>query len=206
MPRTAAPTPTDAAPIADAIQAALSLAQRLDAALPQTQCTRCGYPDCAAYARAMADGGAGINRCPPGGAEGIARLADITGWPALPLDPDCGVEGPIRRAVIDEAWCIGCTLCIKACPVDCIIGASKWMHTVIDNQCTGCGLCIPACPVDCIALVTADPDRSGWAAWSAEEAALAKTRYTERGHRLARAAAEEDARLARLAPPAVHGG
>ncbi len=160
-----------------------ALALRLNAALPQTQCTRCGYPDCRAYAEAIAEGATAINRCPPGGAEGIARLTAITGQPALPLDPECGAEGPLRRAVIDEAWCIGCTLCIKACPVDCIVGASKWMHTVIAEQCTGCELCIPACPVDCIALVAVDEQRIGWAAWSADEADAARLRYAQRNAR-----------------------
>ena len=160
-----------------------ALALRLDAALPQTQCTRCGYPDCRAYAQAIAEGDAPINRCPPGGAEGIARLALIVGQVALPLDPECGAEGPLRRAVIDEAWCIGCTLCIKACPVDCIVGASKWMHTVIEDQCTGCELCIPACPVDCIALVAVDKQRTGWAAWGTDEADAARGRYSARNAR-----------------------
>ena len=160
-----------------------ALALRLDAALPQTQCTRCGYPDCRAYAQAMAEGEAAINRCPPGGAEGIARLALIVGQAELPLDPECGAEGPLRRAVIDEAWCIGCTLCIKACPVDCIVGASKWMHTVIEDQCTGCELCIPACPVDCIALVAVDKQRTGWAAWGTDEADAARSRYSARNAR-----------------------
>ncbi len=129
------------------------LAQALDAALPQTQCTRCGYADCRAYAEAMAGGAADINRCPPGGAQGIVRLAALTGRPATPLDAACGQEGPRALAVIDEGWCIGCTLCIKACPVDCIVGAAKQMHTVIDDLCTGCELCVPVCPVDCIAMV-----------------------------------------------------
>ena len=130
-----------------------ALARRLLDALPQTQCTRCGYPDCAAYAQAIAAGDAAINQCPPGGAEGIRRLSRLTGLPALPLNPEHGAEGPRSVAWIDEAWCIGCTLCIKACPVDCIVGGNKRMHTVIESQCTGCELCIPACPVDCIALV-----------------------------------------------------
>ena len=124
-------------PIAISLSHPTPLAQRLNDALPQTQCTRCGYPDCQAYAQAMADGSAAINRCPPGGAEGIARLAALTGQALLPLDAERGLEGPRLLAVIDEAWCIGCTLCIKACPVDCIVGASKVMHTVIDAQCTG---------------------------------------------------------------------
>jgi electron transport complex protein RnfB len=171
-------------------------AELLNDALPQTQCTRCGYPDCRAYAQAMARGEAGINRCPPGGAEGVARLAALTGLPPLPLDPACGQEGPRLLAVIDEAWCIGCTLCIKACPADCIVGASKQMHTVIDAQCTGCELCVPACPVDCISLVPVTPGRSGWQAWGAEQAQQARQRYEARSQRLARERRENDERLA----------
>jgi electron transport complex protein RnfB len=175
--------------------AAPPLADRLDAALPQTQCTRCGYPDCRAYAQAMAAGAAAINRCPPGGAEGIARLAVLTGRPVLPLDPERGREGPRALAVIDEAWCIGCTLCIKACPVDCIVGASKLMHTVIDAQCTGCELCVPACPVDCIAMVPVTPGRSGWQAWSAGQAEEARQRYAFRKMRVERDLRENEERL-----------
>ena len=104
-----------------------------------------------------------INQCPPGGAEGIARLAALTGQPALPLNPDHGAEGPRSVAVIDEAWCIGCTLCIKACPTDAILGSNKLMHTVIEPHCTGCELCIPVCPVDCIALENVTGARTGWA-------------------------------------------
>lgn len=148
---------------------------RLDAALPQTQCTRCGYPDCRSYAEAIVRDGAAINRCPPGGAEGVQRLAALSGRPVLPLDPACGEEGPLRLARIDEAWCIGCTLCIAACPVDCIIGASKQMHTVIAADCTGCALCLPACPVDCITLdPPADAASTGWAAWSPARAEAAR--------------------------------
>ncbi|MDE2394917.1 MAG: electron transport complex subunit RsxB [Burkholderiales bacterium] len=172
------------------------LADLIEAALPQTQCTRCGYPDCRAYAEAIAAGEAGINRCPPGGAEGIARLAKISGRPVEPLDTGRGHEVPRALAVIDEDWCIGCTLCIKACPVDCIVGASKVMHTVIDAQCTGCELCVPACPVDCIAMLPVTGERSGWSAWSAEQADEARQRYAwhrERGEREAR---ENDERLA----------
>jgi electron transport complex protein RnfB len=164
--------------------------------LPQTQCTRCGYPDCRGYAQAMAAGVADINRCPPGGAEGIVRLAAITGRRALPLDPERGREGPRALAVIDEAWCIGCTLCIKACPVDCIVGASKLMHTVIEPLCTGCELCVPVCPVDCIAMVPVTGDRTGWAAWSAEEAEQARARYAFHHLRVAREQRENDERLA----------
>ena len=127
--------------------------ERIDAALPQTQCQRCGYPACRPYAEAIARGEAAINRCPPGGAEGVRLLARITGQPVVPLDPECGVEASPRIAVIDEDTCIGCTKCIQACPVDAIVGASKLMHTVIADLCTGCELCLPPCPVDCIAMV-----------------------------------------------------
>lgn len=153
------------------------LAERLNAALPQTQCTRCGYPDCAAYAQAMASGEAAINQCPPGGAEGVRRLAAITGRPALPLNPANGTEGPRAMAVIDENWCIGCTLCLKACPTDAIMGSNKMMHTVIEPWCTGCELCIPVCPVDCISLENVTGARSGWDAWSLQQAGVAKARY-----------------------------
>ncbi len=165
-------------------------------ALPQTQCTRCGYPDCRSYAEAMADGSAEIDRCPPGGAEGIARLATLTGHAVRPLDPERGSEGPRALAVIDEAWCIGCTLCIKACPVDCIVGASKLMHTVIDAQCTGCELCVPVCPVDCIAMVPVTGARTGWQAWSAAQADEARERYAFHRFRVERERRENDERLA----------
>lgn len=152
--------------------------ERIDAALPQTQCRRCGYPDCRGYAEALADGAAELNRCPPGGAEGVQRLAALTGRPARALDPDCGTEGPLQRVRIDEAWCIGCTLCIGACPVDCIVGASKQMHTVIEADCTGCALCLPVCPVDCIQLIPSPADApGGWAAWSADQADAARQAY-----------------------------
>jgi len=182
--------------VSPADSAANDLATRLHDALPQTQCTRCGYPDCRAYAQAVAAGEAGINQCPPGGAEGIRRLAAITGLPAAPLNPANGSEGPLRLALIDEDWCIGCTLCMKACPVDCIVGAPKVMHTVIGEQCTGCELCVPACPVDCIAMVDATGARTGWAAWSATQAAQARQRYAWHRERLRRDQIENDERLA----------
>ncbi len=172
------------------------LADRINEALPQTQCTRCSFPDCRSYAQAMAQGQAAINQCPPGGAEGIARLARLTGQPVAPLNPEHGSEGPRRLAVIDENWCIGCTLCIKACPVDCIIGASKLMHTVINDQCTGCELCIPACPVDCISLLEATPGASGWEAWSPQQAQASRARYEFRAARLDRDRREHNERLA----------
>lgn len=172
-----------------------ALAARVHAALPQTQCTRCGYPDCAAYADAVAADEARINQCPPGGEEGVARLAAITGQPALPLNPENGYEGPLTVAVIDEDWCIGCTLCIKACPTDAILGTNKHMHTVIEAYCTGCELCIPVCPVDCIALDNASGERTGWAAWTEAQAAQALGRYEWRKVRLAREAAEHEERL-----------
>ena len=174
-------------------------AARIDAALPQTQCTRCGYPDCRRYAQAIAAGEAAINRCPPGGAEGIAALAQITGRPALPLDADCGHEVPRALAVIDEAWCIGCTLCLDACPVDCIIGAAKAMHTVIDAMCTGCELCLPVCPVDCIAMLPVTGARTGWQAWSPAQADEARARYAFHNFRIERSAQEDAERLAALA-------
>jgi electron transport complex protein RnfB len=171
------------------------LAARLHAALPQTQCTRCGYPDCAGYAQALADGAAQINQCPPGGSEGIARLAAITGHPLLPLNPVNGVEGPRTVAVIDEAWCIGCTLCLDACPTDAILGSNKLMHTVIEHYCTGCELCVPVCPVDCIGMEIVTGERTGWKAWSAAQAALALERYQFRQERLEREEKEQRDRL-----------
>lgn len=171
--------------------AAHALAARIDAALPQTQCTRCGYPDCAAYAQAIAFEAAPINQCPPGGAEGVARLAAITGQPMLPLSAEHGLETPRALAIIDENWCIGCTLCIKACPTDAIVGANKRMHTVIEPHCTGCELCIPVCPVDCIRLETVSGQATGWAAWSPVLADHARGRYAVHKARMAASAPEE---------------
>jgi electron transport complex protein RnfB len=172
-------------------------ADQINALLPQTQCTRCGYPDCASYALAIASGEAGINQCPPGGEEGVRRLAALTGLPPQPLSEAHGLEGPRMLAVIDEAWCIGCTLCVKACPVDAIIGTNKHMHTVIEPDCTGCELCIPVCPVDCIALVPAhaEPAPTGWAAWSVEQAEQARAQHAWHLARTQRAQTEHEARL-----------
>ena len=172
------------------------LADALNAALPQTQCTRCGYPDCRSYAKAIAQGEAPINQCPPGGAEGIARLARITGQAVLPLNPVHGVEGPRQLAIIDEAWCIGCTLCLKACPVDSIIGGSKAMHTVMEDLCTGCELCIPVCPVDCISLVNVTEQRTGWAAWGETQALTSQHRHAFHQFRFERSEQERNAQLA----------
>ena len=165
-----------------------ALARRVDAVLPQTQCTRCGFPDCAGYAQAIAAGSAGIDRCPPGGAEGVARLAAVTGHAPVPLNPAFGVEAPRRLAVVDEAWCIGCTLCIQACPTDAIVGAPKAMHSVIAVRCTGCELCVPVCPVDCIELENASGAQTGWNAWSAPQAGQARMHYRDRTARLQHAA------------------
>ena len=187
-------------------------AARLHAALPQTQCTRCGYPDCAGYAEAIAGGEAEINRCPPGGAQGIVRLAQIAARTPVALAPEVGVEGPRMLAVIDENWCIGCTLCLDACPTDAIVGGNKRMHTVIERYCTGCELCVPVCPVDCISLENASGERTGWQAWSQPQADLALARYEARKARKQQEVAEQAQRLeqkarAKLAdlPAQTHG-
>lgn len=157
------------------------LANRINDALPQTQCTQCGYSGCAPYARAIAFDHVNINQCPPGGATGIALLASIAGHPIAPLNPDNGFEMPRHEAKIIEADCIGCTKCIQACPVDAIIGTSKHMHTVLTDLCTGCGLCIPPCPVDCIEMPLAN--ESGW---SHKQAQQARQQFDFRNMRLQR--------------------
>lgn len=155
-----------------------TLAGRIDALLPQTQCTKCGYDGCRPYAEAIAGGEADINRCPPGGDDGVQALARLLGRPAPDLDRSRGEPGPLAVAVVDETHCIGCTLCIDACPVDAIVGAAKRMHTVLDALCTGCDLCVPRCPVDCIAMVPAGR------AWTADDAAGARARHEQRARRL----------------------
>ena len=135
---------------------------RIDAILPQTQCGQCNYPGCRPYAKAIAAGEAPINQCPPGGEAGIRALADLLGVEPLPLNPEFGEEKARTVAVIDEAACIGCTLCIQACPVDAILGAPKLMHTVIEAECTGCDLCLPPCPVDCITMVPRPATTIAW--------------------------------------------
>lgn len=131
------------------------LIERIDAILPQTQCRQCGFSGCRPYAAAIAEGAANINQCPPGDAAGIQKLADLLGVSPVPLNAAHGAPKPMAVALIDEQVCIGCTLCIEACPVDAIVGAAKQMHTVIAAECTGCELCLVPCPVDCISMIPA---------------------------------------------------
>jgi electron transport complex protein RnfB len=171
------------------------LADRIEDVLPQTQCTKCGYAGCRPYAEAIAAGEAEINQCPPGGAEGIARLSSVTGRKVIPLNPVNGLERPRAVAFIDESLCIGCTLCIQACPVDAILGAAKQMHTIIPELCTGCDLCVAPCPVDCIVMYPVT-ETTGWQAWSQADADAARARHDFRKIRLQREREENDARLA----------
>jgi electron transport complex protein RnfB len=180
-----------------------TLADAIDALLPQTQCTKCGYPGCRPYAEAIARGEADIDQCPPGGEAGIRRLAALLSRAPKPLDPAHGREQPRAAALVREEWCIGCTLCIQACPVDAIVGAPKQMHTVLTTACTGCELCLPPCPVDCIEIVPlAELAARGSAAAAAEAAVpvadradLWRARFTARTARLAREQLEREARL-----------
>jgi electron transport complex protein RnfB len=165
------------------------LATRIDALLPQTQCTRCGFDGCRPYAEAIAGERADIDQCPPGGDEVVVKLAALLERAAKPLNPEFGEYAAPTVAVIDEETCIGCTKCIQACPVDAIVGASKLMHTVIASWCTGCELCIPPCPVDCIAMVDTP---------QFPEAGLSRERHEARARRLVRDAAERDAALTAL--------
>ena len=167
-------------------------ADQIDALLPQTQCRKCGFQGCRPYAEAISAGQAEINRCPPGGAVGIEKLARALGVAVKPLDPQCGAEAPRLLAVIDEVACIGCTKCLPPCPVDAIIGTAKHMHTVLTDLCTGCELCIPACPVDCIVMQPAANSE-----WSQQQADASRSRYQARNARLARQEAEKQARLQR---------
>ena len=158
-----------------------SLAARIDATLPQTQCTRCGFDGCAPYADALAAGTTDLNRCPPGGDAVVVALAALTGRAAKSIDPECGTPGPLLLAVIDEAACIGCTLCIEACQVGAIIGAQKRMHAILPSLCSGCELCVAPCPVDCISMVPAPRE------WTADDAGAARIRHRARNARVARA-------------------
>jgi electron transport complex protein RnfB len=174
-----------------AVNDTASLADRIDAVLPQTQCERCGYHGCRPYAEAIAAGAAAINRCPPGGADSVRALAALLGCEPLALDPACGDAHPRLLARIVEAECIGCTKCIQVCPVDAIVGAPKLMHSVIADQCSGCELCVPACPVDCIVLEpmpAAQLDRL--------HADAARGHFRAREARLARDRTEREAQLA----------
>lgn len=170
------------------------LVERLDALLPQTQCTRCGYEACRPYAEAIARGDADINRCPPGGPATIVALASIAGRAPKPLDSACGRHARLAVAIIDESRCIGCTLCIDACPVDAILGAPKRMHAVVPSLCSGCELCLAPCPVDCIRMVDAKRQ------WTTDDASAARARFVARGQRLARS--ERIERRGVVAPPA----
>jgi len=168
----------------------MTLADKIDALLPQTQCTRCGYDGCRPYSEAIARDEAAINQCPPGGAATISALADLLHRPRLPLNPDNGVEGPALVAVIDESRCIGCVKCLQPCPVDAIIGSRKQTHTVIAALCTGCELCIAPCPVDCITMAPRSED-------SREPTAeMNRARYYAHTERLVRRTKEQAALLA----------
>ena len=138
------------------------MVEKIDSILPQTQCGQCGYPGCKPYATAIANGEADINQCPPGGEDGAKKLAELMGVEYKPLNEEHGIPKPKSIAFIDEDTCIGCTLCIQACPVDAILGAAKQMHTIIEKECTGCELCLPPCPVDCIEMLPIQESTENW--------------------------------------------
>ena len=169
-------------------ESAPGVVARIDDLLPQTQCARCGYPGCRPYAAAIADGAAEINQCPPGGAATIRALAQLLGRDALPLNPINGEESPPRVAWVDEARCIGCARCLPPCPVDAIVGASKYMHTVLAEHCTGCELCIAPCPVDCIEMRPSTAPKEN-------QAPLNRARYQAHSERLLRRAADRQREL-----------
>ncbi len=173
-----------------------SLADQIEDLLPQTQCTKCGYSGCRPYAEAIALGQAEINQCPPGGMAGVARLASLLQRQVIPINPVHGFERPRPLAFIDESLCIGCTLCIQACPVDAIVGANKQMHTILPSLCTGCDLCVAPCPVDCIVMTPVTGELTGWDAWTQQQADAARSRHDFRAVRLERERRENDARLA----------
>ncbi len=165
----------------------LNLAQEIENLLPQTQCTKCGFNGCRPYAQAIAAGVANYNQCPPGGSIGIQKLAKLLNKPVIPLNPENGNEKVRHVAVIDENSCIGCTLCIQACPVDAIIGTSKHMHNILSDWCTGCDLCVQPCPVDCITMQEVsgiNKDQTGWNSWSQQQADISKIRFYKRKERL----------------------
>lgn len=184
-----------------------TLVEAIDALLPQTQCTKCGYDGCRPYAEALARDEAAINQCPPGGAAGVRKLARLLERPELPLNPSNGAETPRAAALIDESRCIGCMLCIRACPVDAIIGTAKRIHTVLTESCTGCELCVAPCPVDCIDMIelTALAQRGNHHAAALarqpveEMAAIARTRFSFHQYRVAREHDERTQRLSRKA-------
>ena len=167
----------------------------IDALLPQTQCTRCGYPSCRDYAGAIASGEADINQCPPGGTETILALSRLTGRAIAPLNQDNGIESAPAVAFIDEERCIGCTRCLPPCPTDAIVGAPRLMHTVVVELCTGCELCVAPCPVDCISMVPL-LSSPAHAALSLPPADASRVRFEAHNERIARRAAERAALLA----------
>lgn len=175
----------------------ISIADQIDAILPQTQCRKCGFQGCRPYAEAIASASAGINQCPPGGKQGIKMLAELLGVAPKPLNEAFGVEKPTSVAFIIEDQCIGCAKCLQACPVDAILGASKQMHTVISEQCTGCELCIAPCPVDCIIMrpITIETGIIKGSRLKKSTADLARKRYQAKQARLEKQAKEKAERM-----------